>query len=332
MGRDAGPQSAGGVEHPRPRRRSWGYWTEAKLGLLERYLNAFTTATKHKSPRERIYLDAFAGEGRGVSRTTGGEFESSTRIALNVDDPPFSRLRFFELGRKANRLAAELAADFPERDFRVVAGDCNETIPQVLADLRAEDLAWAPTFAFLDPDGMELHWNTIATLAAHKRDSRYKVELWVLFNTPGLMRVLTKNRTKLHPRQRRLATKLLGNDRWSAIQDLRIDNEIDPADAREEFVNLFRWQLESDLLYRWTHTLEIKNMRGQPLYHMIFATDNEAGNKIMADLYNDAANRLPAMRRDAIDRISRQLSFGFTDLTQEPVEVYKYEPPWEPPS
>jgi three-Cys-motif partner protein len=80
--------------------------------LLERYLNAFTTATKHKSPHERIYLDAFAGEGRGVSRTTGDEFESSTRIALSVDDPPFSRLRFFELGRKANRLEGELAAHF----------------------------------------------------------------------------------------------------------------------------------------------------------------------------------------------------------------------------
>jgi three-Cys-motif partner protein len=159
----------------------------------------------------------------------------------------------------------------------------------VLADLSTEDLVWAPTFAFLDPDGMELHWSTIEALAAHKRDSKYKVELWVLFNTPGLMRVLTRDRRRLHPHHRDLATRLLGSERWSAIQDLRIDNEIEPADAREEFVNLFRWQLENYLGYRWTHPLEIKNMRGHPLYYMVFATDNHAGNKIMADLYNDAA-------------------------------------------
>jgi hypothetical protein len=47
--------------------RSWGYWTEGKLDLLTKYLDAFTTATKKKA-RARVYLDAFAGEGRGRSR------------------------------------------------------------------------------------------------------------------------------------------------------------------------------------------------------------------------------------------------------------------------
>lgn len=328
MGSDAQSTGAGGVD---PRRRSWGYWTEAKLGLLERYLDAFTTATKHKS-RERIYLDAFAGEGRGLSRTTGEEFESSPRIALGIDDPPFTRLRFFELGTKASRLEDELRRDFPDRDLRVVAGDCNETIPRVLAELREADLAWAPTFAFLDPDGMELHWDTIQALADHKRGKKYKVELWVLFNTPGLMRVLRKDINTLGPHEEALATRLFGTERWTAIQALRFEDDIEPPEAREEFVNLFRWQLEQDLGYRWTHALEIKNLRGHPIYHMVFATDNEAGNRIMTDLYNTAAGALPGMRQEAIDRIRGQMTFGFDDVEETPVEVYEHEPPWEPPS
>lgn len=312
-------------------RRSWGYWTEAKLGLLARYLDAFTTATKYKSPDERIYLDAFAGEGRGISRTTGEEFESSPRLALRVDDPPFSRLWFFELGTTATRLREDLEADFPDRHFEVVAGDCNETIPGALAELHADGVAWAPTFAFLDPDGMELHWETIAALADHKRNvSKFKVELWVLFSAPGLMRVLTKDIGKIDSHDIELANDLFGNARWTAIQQLRFEDEIEPRDAREEFVNLFRWQLEEDLGYRWAHSLEIKNLGGNPLYYMIFATDNEAGNRIMASLYNKAASELPEMRQEALDKVRGQMTLALDDVEYEPLKVYEYEPPWEP--
>ena len=40
---------------------SWGYWTQAKLSVLDEYLDAFVVAAS--GPTERVYLDAFAGEG-----------------------------------------------------------------------------------------------------------------------------------------------------------------------------------------------------------------------------------------------------------------------------
>lgn len=331
MGSDAGTEDPGSGVDP-PRRRPWGYWTEAKLGLFRRYLDAFTTATKNKAT-ERIYLDAFAGEGRGLSRTTGQEFEGSTRIALNTDDPPFTRLRFFELPAKAARLRNELERDYPGRDFEVVPGDCIDTIPQVLQQLHGAGVAWAPTFAFVDPDGIEeLHWDTIAALADHKRNvSRFKVELWVLFNTMGLMRVLTKDLERLDERAEFLATRLFGTQQWTAIQMLRAEDAITPEEARDEFVNLFRWRLRHDLGYQWTHQLEIKDLHGRPLYHMVFATDNKVGHAIMAHLYNKAAGELPQMRREALDRVRGQTTLDFGDLKEAPVEVYKYEPPWRPP-
>ena len=79
--------------------RSWGYWTRGKLDILERYLDAFTT-TKFKSS-ERIYLDAFAGEPENRDRLTGESIDGSARIALRVDDPPFTVLRFFETPENA---------------------------------------------------------------------------------------------------------------------------------------------------------------------------------------------------------------------------------------
>jgi three-Cys-motif partner protein len=39
-----------------------GNWTEQKLKILERYLNANTTALKNKS-FDRVYIEGFAGTG-----------------------------------------------------------------------------------------------------------------------------------------------------------------------------------------------------------------------------------------------------------------------------
>ena len=79
--------------------RPWGYWTRAKLAVLNDYLPAFLQAASGKS-QEYVYLDAFAGEGRGVDRLTGEEFHGSSRIALEAKalhaDARFTRLRYFE--------------------------------------------------------------------------------------------------------------------------------------------------------------------------------------------------------------------------------------------
>jgi three-Cys-motif partner protein len=89
--------------------RPWGYWTRAKLAILNDYLPAFLQAASGKS-NEYVYLDAFAGEGRGVDRLTGEEFQGSSRIALAAKalraDTRFTRLRYFEQASKARELEA----------------------------------------------------------------------------------------------------------------------------------------------------------------------------------------------------------------------------------
>jgi three-Cys-motif partner protein len=89
---------------------SWGFWTERKLAILERYLPAFTTASSSVS--DRIYIDAFAGQGKGVSRTTGQEFDASASIALRTR-PPFTHLRFCELPARGDRTQTAATAGLP---------------------------------------------------------------------------------------------------------------------------------------------------------------------------------------------------------------------------
>lgn len=318
-----------------PTGRSWGYWSRLKLQMLADYLSKFALVSKTQS--ERIYLDAFAGEGTGVDRVTGEQFAGSARIALDAGDGAgFTRLRYFERGHRAGDLDARLRADYPSRDIRVYEGDCNVAIPKALHELR--QLNWAPTFAFLDPDGMELAWKTIVALADHKRGYRspsstkpeYKVELWMLLPTSGIVRTLALEEEKVTPADVARANRLFGTNQWRAIYDLRVTDAISGAEAREEYVNLMRWRLERDLGYRFSHPFALKNTRGGTLYHMIFATDNDAGTTIMEAIYRNAANQLPAMLQEARNRASGQqvLDLG-PDQVAHGVD-YHYEPPWKP--
>jgi three-Cys-motif partner protein len=313
--------------------RTWGYWTQAKLKILAEYLSAFATAAKNQ--QERVYLDAFAGEGTGIDRLTGEQFEGSARIALEIPDPPFTRLSFFEIAsRRATALERQLVADYPRRDITVYRGDCNDAITKALADLQG--VRWAPTFAFIDPDGMELAWTTLQHLAEHKlgyrrtgdRKREYKVEIWMLFPSGGLMRTL-QLRGSVPDRDKSRATRLFGIDEWEAIHQLRRDNELSGAEARDEYVNLMRWRLEHVLGYRWTHPLEVKNLRGSPLYHMILATDNDAGTRIISNLYAKAASEIPRMRNEIVDRLRAQERL-FEVSTVSPSVTYEYEAPHGP--
>lgn len=295
--------------------RAWGIWTQSKLDLLRDYLDAFTTTTKNKS-KERIYLDLFGGEPENVDRTTLNPIDESARVALDTVNPLFSRLRFFELAPNAARLRATLEQEYPGRDVQVYEGDCNHRIGEALADLHRDDVAWAPTFAFIDPNGPDCHWNTLEALAGHKRSTaKTKVELWMLFPAPLFQRMLPKTGSVRQEDDARI-TVMYGTPEWHAILAAKLDCGITATEAREEYVNLMRWRLEKVLGYGWTHSLLVNNESNRPIYHMVFATDSDPGKKIMRDLYEKAAVDFPKMieqNRALRERMARE-SQGVMDL------------------
>jgi three-Cys-motif partner protein len=315
-------------------KQSWGFWTQSKLQILEDYLAAFLTASSLRA-KGAVYLDAFAGEGAGRDRLTNAEFDGSARIAAaaaatNDSGFCFTYLRFVELNRThADDIRREFRSDFPGRDIDVVPGDCNVEIPRILAEM-SNDLTWYPTFAFLDPFGIELRWDTIRALADHKRERTYKVELFMLFATPAIMRIAGLDPDKAVPDAGARLTGLFGCEGWRPIVDARRRRLIGGDQAREAFANVMRWRLVHDLGYQRTHVLEFKNSRGAPLYHMLFASDHEAGDRIMANLYGAAANRNQDMAQDAFAyKTGVQRLFAASDVTPR---RYKATPPVDPPA
>lgn len=319
--------------------RPWGFWTESKLDMLSAYLLAFTTASK-KAP-STVYLDLFAGQATNVSRDTGNRIEGSLRRALRTE-PPFTVLRGFELKQqRARSLQDAFRAEFPDHDVLVHAGDVHDALRSALGALAP--YRWSPTFAFIDPDGVEARWELLEALAAHKAPGQTKVELFLLLASPQVVRVVNDSLDPddlQHAEQQ--VTNLFGSTQWRPILDGRRSGALDAEHTRDELTNLMRWRLEKMLGYGFTHTLRRTNVNGVPLYDMIFATDHEVGDKIMRSVYRTAAERFPKMRQEARarrrDRKEQEAGspalFTHEELTQDtPLcahESYQRTPPVPP--
>lgn len=321
------------------RRKGWDWWSEVKLRVLADYLQGFTRAVRGKSPGA-IYLDLFAGSYDNERRNGHGTFPGSAQIALRTV-PEFTSLAFFELPRPADRLRADIAAAHPgDTRWRIFSGDCNETLPSALAHL--DPVRWAPTFAFLDPRGLQVAWTTVEALAAWRRDKRTKVEQWILMPEPALARVLGLRGVSGRRSAERL-DRLFGSRDWLPIHQGRRSGGLTPEAMRAEFVNLYRWRLEQVLGYRSTHALQIVNTAGHPVYTLVFATDSAPGDAIMGHLYGSAATRaIPAMQaRAQVLRQHERLTdagllrlpgldeFEIESATAAP-RAYDHAPPWMP--
>lgn len=321
------------------RRKGWDWWSEAKLQVLSDYLQGFTRAVRGRSSGAN-YLDLFAGSFNNQRRFGTGTFPGSTQIAL-ATEPNFTRLAFCELSGPAAKLRAEILEALPDdQRSRVFDGDCNETLPEVLAWL--ESVRWAPSFAFLDPRGLQVAWSTVERLADWRRDKKTKVEQWILMPEPALARVLGLRGVNGQRSADRL-DRLFGSHDWLPIHQGRRTGALTPEEMRAEFVNLYRWRLEEHLGYRTTHALQIVNTAGHPVYTLVFATDSSPGDAIMGHLYGSAAtSTIPAMQaRAQVTRQHRreaeaglQRLPGFDEFAIETAAAtpgsYEHTPPWEP--
>jgi hypothetical protein len=144
------------------------------------------------------------------------------------------------------------------------------------------------------------------------------------------VRLLRVDGEDVRPQDVDRVSAMFGTDDWRAIYEARVQERLQPSEARLEYVNLMRWRLESVLGYRRTHPFEVRNEQGRPIYYLIFATDNEAGDRIMSHLYGRALDEFPRMRQQAIDQRKGTLRlFDGSEFGGEP-EQYEYEAPWPP--
>lgn len=242
-------------------------WTEEKLMILEAYLNAFAKACQKAGGW--YGLDPFAGTGLNWSTTRDAPVNGSALIALKAEPPRATKVVMAERHSGAFAALTHRTEGYGDRAVRF-----NDDANGIVADMLALVPRRAPTFAFLDPEGSELEWPTVEAIAEHKRrHSPNKIEQLILFPTDmGFVR--------LAPDHPELVTRIYGHDRWKEVYEGRSAGKITAEQARSGYVRLYASGF-TNLGYRTVLDRQITKAKGTPMYFLIFATDNDAGEKIM---------------------------------------------------
>lgn len=244
------------------------------------YLPGFAQACYRKAP-DFYFVDGLSGP--GLCRLPDGSAILGSTLSAMRTEPRFARCVAMDL--KSNNVAALKANVRPEDRARLVAevGDVNQNF---LALLDKHVPRRAPMFAFLDPEGLELDWSTVRRVAEH-RDGPQKTELMILVPSSWIPRVAgTLQGPDAELNRTRLDFTLPGQ--WEDIWQARVRGELDAGEAREQFTARYASALEQQLGY--AHVILRRITRAgrddSAVYHMVFATDSPAGEKIMRHCFD----------------------------------------------
>lgn len=254
-----------------------GQWTIEKLNILERYLDAYTTALKNQSFK-LLYMDAFAGAGYvELGRGEDAEFISgSAQRALNVKDKPFDELIFVEKDPGRCAELESLKKEFPRRKIRIENSDANEFLRGLQKDWRG----WRGVL-FLDPFATQVHWKTIETIAGFEA-----LDTWILFPTSAVARMLPKSKEPKDIKGKWTArlTSVFGNDSWrrlyqqSSQASLFGDPDMERAEGVAGLLSIYKENLRKLFGTRFLQeSRTLRNSKNSPLFEFIFCVGSPAG-------------------------------------------------------
>lgn len=252
-----------------------GAWSAEKLDVLRCYLGGgrggFLPATT--AARQRYYLDLFAGPGQNRIKATGEVIDGSPLVALKAGPPFFTRLTWVEADPENVASLEAHRQEHQGRQIAVHAGDANVVIDTILGSLPKE----YPAFAFLDPRGGELHWQTVWKLAHHKPTR--KIELFILFAfNMGIVRLLPHDPMRLI-NQDVLDRVMPDPTGWRRIYQQR--STLRASDFRRAMLEEYVRGLRALGYQHVPSPRLITTPKGRPLYFLVFASDHPAGDRIM---------------------------------------------------
>jgi three-Cys-motif partner protein len=250
--------------------RSAGRWTRTKLGILAMYCPRFVQASR--SAQATYFVDGLAGPGLCRIRPSQQVVLGSSLIALKAG---FTKVLSLELQPDFVVALQQRTAPFGMRSA-VAHGDINKDL---LALMKSElDVRSAPTLVFLDPEGFEVDWSTVAAISRFRTGGR-RAELLYLAMTSGIRRVTaaydpSATRTRLD--------EALPPDRdWVEVEALLKRGDIGNDEAMSRWSRSYENGLRT-LGYAYVIARLVTRGTGQKeIYRLVFASDHEVGNKIM---------------------------------------------------
>jgi three-Cys-motif partner protein len=259
-----------------------GYWSEIKLDIVRRYALEYSKILSSRN-LYHVYIDAFAGSGRHISRTTKTLVPGSPQIALDII-PPFKEYYFIDIdGAKVVELN-KIVADRPEA--HVLEGDCNsKLLTDVFPNVMYRD--YRRGLCLLDPYGLDLDWEVTKT--AGQMES---IEIFLNFPVMDMNRnVLWSNPDGVDPADILRMNTFWGDESWKEAAYRHTPNLFGEMwEIKEKNITIalaFRERLRE--VAKFDHVsqpLPMRNSRGATVYYLFFASQQQLADNIIKHIFN----------------------------------------------
>jgi len=259
-----------------------GYWSEIKLEIIRKYAAAYSTIlAAQKSPSlYHVYIDAFAGAGVHVSRSSGEFVPGSPLNALAVR-PPFREYHLIDIDAKKIGSLRELTS--AREDVFLYEGDCNRILlEKVFPNVKYSD--YRRGLCILDPYGLHLDWTILSTAGSMK-----SLELFLNFPVADMNRnVLWRNPERVGATQIARMNAFWGGESWreNAYETSGNLFGFPEKEPNEVVAEAFQQRLRRVAGFaRVPPPLPMRNSKGAIVYYLFFASQVDTAEKIVMDIF-----------------------------------------------
>lgn len=272
--------------------------TEAKLGILRKYLDAWLPIMTKWNGRI-LYVDGFAGPGKYVGGKDGSPIiaikavlehkaEINSEIAMLFVEKDNDRAEFLNSTLSAMKISSNVS-------FKVACAKFDEHLTEILDAIDAQKATLAPAFVFIDPFGFTgIPFNLIQRIMENS-----KCEVLITFMYEEINRFIGDK--KLWPN----LVETFGTDKWK-----RVINEKDPSIRTNTLHRIYKEQLEHSAGIKFVRSFKMVNKANRTDYFLFFGTNSITGLKKM---------------KEAMWKVDQAGAFQFSDATYNPDQAVLFE-------
>lgn len=257
--------------------RDSGMWAAEKLDYLERYIEIFETSMRKKWAR-RNFIDLFAGPGKCIT-DNGKIFLGSPLIAITTTHP-FTGYFFADYEPTyINDLQTRCSESAVADRIRFYTDDSNRAVHRIVDEIEKSDREFKSSslnLAFLDPEGLELEWSTVAALA-----SVPKMDLLIHYPVMGLNRMLERAANM----DAHKIDHFFGGQEWRRIYGKVGDVSVVERELLGHYKNklqAFGYKVDQDS--ETGQEPPIRKTKGGLLYRLLFASKDPLGHKFWKEV------------------------------------------------
>jgi three-Cys-motif partner protein len=265
-----------------------GYWSEVKLDIIKDYAAAHSKilAARRNPSLFHIYIDAFAGAGVHISRTSLQFVPGSPLNALAVK-PPFREFHFIEIDAVKAAGLREIVRD--RSDVRIHQGDCNDIlISRIFPNVAYH--RFRRGLCILDPYGLHLNWEVMRTAGQMKT-----IDLFLNFPVADMNRnVLWRDPEGAPPEQLKRMNAYWGDGSWreaAYTSEKSLFGHLEK-ETNEIVAEAFRRRLRGVAGFEHVpKPLPMKNSKGAIIYYLLFASQKPVAERIVLDIFRKYQDR-----------------------------------------